>query len=208
MRGRRGQGVGRIAVRTPGLVERPPFARVAVSECLRGSPVRWNGEHSGDGWPRQATAALFELVGICPEVGIGMGVPRRPIQLVGDAASPRAVAVAAPSRDYTAQLRHYAQRQAARIDSVCGYIFAERSPSCGLAGVKVFDADGTWRRIGRGVFAAAVVAARPALPVADAQALADEGTLLTFAAAVIRRAVPDAAEADIRASIDAALNDL
>ena len=190
------------------MAERPPFARVAVSECLRGSPVRWDGDHSGDVWPRLAASALFELVGICPEVGIGMGVPRQPIQLVGDATSPRAVAVAEPVRDFTVQLRHYAQRQAALIDSVSGYIFADRSPSCGLAGVKVFDAHGSWRRTGRGVFAAAVVAARPELPVVNAEALADERNLLTFAVAVIRHAAPDAAKADVLTLIERTLNGL
>ena len=188
--------------------KQPPFATVAVSECLRGSPVRWDGDHNGDVWPRQAVQALFELVGVCPEVGIGMGVPREPIRLIGDAAKPRAVAVAAPEQDFTEQLRRYAKQQASLIGGVSGYIFADRSPSCGLAGVKVFDVYGNWRRSGRGIFAAAVVATHPDLPVADAETLADEQTLLSFASAVIRHAAPATAMADIRAMIGDTLSGL
>lgn len=161
--------------------------RVAASECLLGRPVRWNGEHNGDTWPRQRLEKLFTLVGICPEVGIGMGVPRDPIQQVGDPTAPRVVAVADQTRDYTDRLRQYTREVAATLDDVHGYIFADRSPSCGLADVKVFAADGSFERVGRGVYAAAVLAAFPDLPCVDAETLGDGEVLLDFVLAVLAR---------------------
>ena len=124
-------------------------------------------------------------MGICPEVGIGMGVPRDPIQLVGDPSAPRVVAVDDPNLDYTGRLEEYASKVAALLADVHGYIFADRSPSCGLAGVKVFAADGSFERVGRGAFAAAVLADNPDLPVADAETLNDEELLLDFVLAVL-----------------------
>lgn len=176
------------------LVERS--IRVAASECLLGRPVRWNGEHNGDVWPRHRIEKLFTLVGLCPEVGIGMGVPREPIQLVGDARAPRVVAVDDPGRDYTDRLRGYAGEVAPTLDGVHGYIFADRSPSCGLAGVKVFDENGCYRRIGRGIYAAAVMSDYPDMPAVDAEALRDEAVLLEFGLAVVAHsgAVPGANE--------------
>ena len=132
-------------------------------------------------------AQLFDLVGICPEVGIGLGVPRPPIRLLGapgDAAAPRAVVMAETPRDITARLAQYAENVASTVAQVDGYVFADRSPSCGLAGVKVFAPDGTYRRIGRGVFAAAVLCNQPTLPAVDAECLRDPATLLDFACAV------------------------
>jgi len=161
--------------------------RVAASECLLGLPVRWNGEHNGDVWPRHRVEKLFTLVGLCPEVGIGMGVPREPIQLVGDAEAPRVVAVDDPGRDYTDRLRRYTREVAPTLGGVHGYIFADRSPSCGLAGVKVFDANGSYRRIGRGVYAAAVLSEYPDMPAVDAETLRDPEILLDFAVAVAVR---------------------
>lgn len=169
--------------------------------------MRWDGDHNGDVWPRRAVAALFDLAGLCPEVGVGMGVPRPPIRLVGDAASPRLVAVAQPGRDFAAEMRRYASDQAPLLNRVGGYIFADRSPSCGLSGVKVFNERGEWRRTGRGVHAAAVVAAYPDLPVVDAETLADEEQLLEFATAVIRHVAPAADNGSVRAMIARILED-
>lgn len=201
---------------------RPPalggerLGTLAVSDCLRGSAVRWDGDHNGDAWPRRVVERLFELVGICPEVGVGLGVPRPPIRLVGSALAPRAVAVQDPSCDLTARLQGYADRVAGTLADVDGCVFADRSPSCGLAGVKVFAADGSCRRAGRGVFAAAVRAAHPTLPAVDAETLRDRATLLEFACAVAaRRAAargkppPGAADAErcrIARLLDAAVN--
>ena len=149
--------------------------------------MRWNGEHNGDTWPRQRLERLFTLVGICPEVGIGMGVPRDPIQLVGEASAPRVVAVDDSARDYTDRLGEYARDVASTLDGVHGYVFADRSPSCGLARVKVFAEDGSFERVGRGVYAAAVLAAYPALPAVDAETLDDDEVLLDFVLAVLAR---------------------
>lgn len=159
---------------------------MAASECLLGKAVRWDGSHNGDDWPRRAVQTLFRLVGICPEVGIGLGVPRPPIRLVGPAGASRAVEVADPSRDHTAALSRFARRKARTLGTVHGYIFADRSPSCGVAGVKVFAEDGTFARVGRGVFAAAVMSARPDLPAVDAGTLRDANALLNFVLAVAR----------------------
>ena len=73
------------------------------------------------------------------------------------------------------------------LAGVHGYIFADRSPSCGLAGVKVFDADGSFRRVGQGVYASAVLTHHPDIPAVDAETLADEDVLLDFAVAVVAR---------------------
>ena len=167
--------------------------RVAVSECLIGRGVRWNGDHNGDTWPRQRLEQIFTLVGICPEVGIGMGVPRDPIQLVGQANAPRVVSVDDPNQDYTDRLTGYARDVSQVLDDVHGYVFADRSPSCGLAGVKVFAENGSFERVGRGVYASAVLAAYPDLPVVDAETLYDDAVLLDFVLAVLagRGAVPE-----------------
>lgn len=181
---------------------------MAVSACLAGASVRWDGTHQGDDWPRQAAEALFALRGICPEVGIGMGVPRPPIGLQGSPRRPRVVLApgrppAAGDIDFAPRLRRFAESQADVLRGVHGYIFAARSPSCGLADVKVFRADGTFRRTGQGVYAAAVLAAHPCLPVVEAQQLASVAPLLEFALAVAARAGRDVGAAALERRIAA-----
>ena len=185
-----------------------PLATVAVSECLLGHRVRWDGDHNGDCWPLRQVEKLFTLVGLCPEAGIGMGVPRPPIRLAGSAQNPSAVDVADPSLDYTARLQRYAADVAPVVAGVSGYIFADRSPSCGLAGVKVFASDGSYRRNGRGVYAAAVLAAHASLPAVDAETLANEATLLDFCIAVLRHGGHDASQPRLRAQLLPLIRDL
>lgn len=148
-----------------------------MSECLIGANVRYDGGNRRTAWPMDALAGLFRFQPVCPEVGIGMGVPRPPIRLVGDAGAPRALGVADASLDVTAALQGYAVTQAALLDEVDGYVFKARSPSCGVFTVPVYPADGREpQATGRGVFAAQVMRRYPNLPVEEGERLADGAT--------------------------------
>lgn len=180
------------------------FGTVVVSDCLLGKRVRWDGDHNGDVWPRRAALSLFNVVGLCPEVGIGLGVPRPPIRLTGPGTNPHAVAVADPRQDFTNALRSFAHKNAAVLNAAHGCIFADRSPSCGVMGVKVFTSTGAFARTGRGVFAAAVLQAHPHLPAVDAETLNEPKVLRAFALAVARCAKhPD--DKQLRQRVDAAI---
>ncbi|HEX7038286.1 MAG TPA: DUF1722 domain-containing protein [Pseudomonadales bacterium] len=145
---------------------------IAISQCLLGRAVRYDRSDAGFAFPHAALQGVFDFRGICPEVGIGLGTPRDPIRLVGDAADPRVLGVSDPSLDVTERLRDYATEQAATLDAVAGYVFMRGSPSCGVFDVKVHPvvegavAD-SFTRSGRGAFAAAVIGARPNLPVEE-----------------------------------------
>src|SRR3569832_1847803 len=106
--------------------------RVGISACLLGERVRYDGNHKHDAYITGTLAKVFEFVAVGPEVAIGMGVPRPPIQLVGEAAQPRAIGVGDPALDVTAALTAYGRRMAVELDDISGYIFKAKSPSCGL----------------------------------------------------------------------------
>jgi len=145
-----------------------------VSDCLTGAAVRFDGGHKQSSLPHASLVGLFELRGFCPELAIGLGVPRDPIQLVGDPAQPRARGVKDPDLDVTDRLRSYAARIDPILDDVVGFIFMKNSPSCGLQRVKVYPRPGVAPvSSGRGIFAAAVAERRPELPVEDCGRLFD-----------------------------------
>lgn len=144
--------------------------RLGVSSCLLGQRVRYDGDHKRDVYITEMLARYFEFVPVCPEVAIGLGVPRPPIRLVGTVAKPRAVGVDDPSLDVTAALATFGRRQGRSLRGISGYIFKSRSPSCGLLRVEVFTRGGGSRR-GTGVYAAALRAARPLLPVVEEEQL-------------------------------------
>lgn len=161
--------------------EKPPRLRIGVSSCLLGQKVRYNGGHKRDNWIARTLARHFELVPICPEVAIGLGVPRAPIQLVRRGTIIRAIGVEDDAPDVTRALMRYGREMASTLDDLCGYIFKSRSPSCGIAGVAVQGARG---KTHAGLYAHAFVRARPRLPVEDEDRLRDPAVRAQFLARV------------------------
>ena len=146
--------------------------RIGISACLMGEKVRYDGNHKLDTYIADTLGTVFDFVPVCPEVAIGMGVPRPPIRLVGDAARPRAVGIEDPGLDVTAALTAYGRRMALELDDIDGYIFKARSPSCGTARVKVF-AEGRARGQGAGLYAREIMVRQTLLPVTEEEQLGD-----------------------------------
>ena len=55
---------------------------VGISRCLLGEEVRYNGGHKLSRYCRDHLGNHFEFVDRCPEVEIGMGIPREPVRLI------------------------------------------------------------------------------------------------------------------------------
>ncbi|MEX2365578.1 MAG: DUF523 and DUF1722 domain-containing protein [Pseudohongiellaceae bacterium] len=148
--------------------------KVGISSCLLGEEVRFNGGHKLSRLCSSELSRYFEYVSLCPEVGIGLGVPRKPIRLVGDPAAPRAVGVDNPAMDVTQALQDYAREQMPGLQDLCGYIFIKGSPSCGLFRVKVYRDNGyPNEEAGRGIYAKSITDSFPLLPVEEAGRLLD-----------------------------------
>jgi len=145
-----------------------------VSACLLGQGVRFDGGHKRDDLLTGSLADFLELVPVCPEVGSGMGIPRPPIRLVGDPERPRALGVDDATLDVTERLLSFARRCVSCLGDISGYILKQNSPSCGMAGVKVYAPEGTIvDRTGIGLFARVLMKTKPRLPVVDETWLQD-----------------------------------
>lgn len=153
----------------------PEKITIGVSACLLGREVRFDGGHKRSRFITDSLARHFELSAFCPEVAIGMGTPRQPIRLTGDAQSPEAVGVKTPELNVTQPLRDYGKKTAGDIHDLCGFIFKKDSPSCGMARVKVYNTAGMPERVGTGLFAREVMKANPLLPVEEEGRLNDAG---------------------------------
>ena len=142
--------------------------KIAISACLMGAEVRFKGGHQESRLCSRTLTDYFEFVPVCPEVAIGLGIPRQPIRLVGDPEHPQAVGTVQPELNVTAPLAAYGEKMADELDDICGYIFMQKSPSCGLDRVKVYHANGApVDGGGRGIYAQAFCARHPDLPVEE-----------------------------------------
>ncbi len=148
--------------------------KIGISSCLLGEEVRYNGGHKLSRLCVNTLADFFDYKPVCPEVGIGLGVPRKPIHLIGDAEAPRAVDAANESIDVTDKLKQFAEQLIPSLTDICGYIFIKGSPSCGLFKVKVYrKGNPNPEYEGRGIYAQALTQAMPLLPVEEAGRLTD-----------------------------------
>jgi len=148
--------------------------KIGISSCLLGEEVRYNGGHKLSRLCVNTLVDFFEYQPVCPEVGIGLGIPRKPIHLIGDPEAPRAVNAIDENIDVTDQLKDFAKQTIPSLNKICGYIFIKGSPSCGLFRVKVYN-KGNPSAVdsSRGIYAQAITDTMPLLPVEEAGRLTD-----------------------------------
>jgi len=160
----------------------PDRIRLGVSACLLGDAVRYDGGHKRDAFLVDTLGPFVEWVPVCPEVEVGLGVPRPPIRLVGDDPSAPRLVVERGGEDLTVRMRRWAAGRIAELRGLAlhGYVLKRASPSCGLIGVRVYGADGKPGRVGRGLYAAALVEALPLLPVEEEGRLNDSAIRESF----------------------------
>lgn len=157
---------------------------VGISECLLGEPVRYNGGHKHSRLCSQGLAAIFEFRATCPEMAVGLGVPREPIRLVNVNKQIRVRGSDKPELDVTDELKSHATDFLDTHQDICGFIFTQKSPSCGLNGVKIYHENGNPLDKGQGAFSGSVVKKAPYLPVEEAGRLNDPLLKETFVSAV------------------------
>lgn len=147
--------------------------KVGVSSCLLGEAVRYDGGHKRNIYITETLSLYFDLKPICPEVAIGMGIPRPPIQLVESESGIQAIGVKDRNLNVTDKLREFGQQTAGSLAGVSGYLLKKDSPSCGMVGVQIFNRKGMPEKSGRGMFADTLLKALPNLPVEEEGRLMD-----------------------------------
>jgi uncharacterized protein YbgA (DUF1722 family)/uncharacterized protein YbbK (DUF523 family) len=151
--------------------ERP---KLVVSACLGFRACRYNGQSL----PQNIVATLeahVDFVPVCPEIVIGLGVPRDPVRVVLDGPR-RLLHQPATGRDFAAAMEGFCEGYLSQPGPVDGFLLKSRSPSCGIKDVKIYTSPeaGTRTTRGSGFFGGAVLNRFPGHPVED------EGRLLSF----------------------------
>ncbi|MGD8570843.1 MAG: DUF523 and DUF1722 domain-containing protein [Gammaproteobacteria bacterium] len=146
---------------------------IGISSCLLGQKVRFDGNHKHQKFITGEFAERFYYVPVCPEMAIGLGVPRTPIHLVGNNEQQRAVNVKDESIDVTEQLVEFGRQKARQLQHISGYIFKKGSPSCGVFNVKIYKTPTQVLNTGTGLYAQEIINSNPLLPVEEEGRLND-----------------------------------
>jgi uncharacterized protein YbgA (DUF1722 family)/uncharacterized protein YbbK (DUF523 family) len=143
---------------------------VVVSKCLEFEACRYNGQVIRDAFVRKLEK-LVNYVPVCPEVAIGLGVPRFPIRIVSP--NRRRLIQPATGKDVTDDMNKFSEEFLSSLNDVAGFLLKFRSPSCGPKDVRIYNKIEKSPAVGKGagLFASSVIERFPGL------ALEDEGRL-------------------------------
>ena len=148
--------------------------RIGVSACLLGQEVRFDGGHKRSDFLVDVFGPFVQFVPVCPEVEVGLGVPRETLRLVRDRGEIRLLGNKTGA-DRTDAMSRYSDRRTAGLASndLSGYVLKKDSPSCGMERVRVYASSGIPARDGRGLYADALIRRFPNLPIEEEGRLND-----------------------------------
>jgi uncharacterized protein YbgA (DUF1722 family)/uncharacterized protein YbbK (DUF523 family) len=145
-----------------------------MSKCLELEACRYNAQMIRAPFVTMLMPHVH-LEPVCPEVEIGLGVPRDPIRLVQ---LDRDLRLVQPTtgRDVTEAMQAFNESYLSGVGEVDGFILKSRSPSCGIKDTKIYAGEGGKQpsNKGAGMFGGAVLERFPHAAVED------EGRLTNF----------------------------
>ena len=139
--------------------------------------MRYDGSRVRDDFVERLLP-FVEPVGVCPEVALGLGVPRDKIIVV------KGSRVVQPStgRDLTADLILFSENFLKNLPAVDGFLLKAKSPSCGFSKTKTYyDPKGeSFAGFGKGLFALKVLEKFKDYPAEDELTLKSKKRKLRF----------------------------
>lgn len=146
---------------------------IIISKCLEFESCRYDGKMIGSGFVRELKE-LVDFIPVCPEVEIGLGVPRDPINIV-EVDGELKLLQSGTNRDLTDTMTDFVDQFLARLPKVNGFILKSRSPSCGVGDCRVMPSGKT-----NGFFAGQVLKKFPEILVTTETEILDEEKRLDF----------------------------
>jgi len=148
---------------------------IVVSRCLGFCKCRYNGDVLSNSFIHELKGHV-NFITVCPEVDIGLGVPRNPVRLILDNENTE-LYQPADGKFYTNEMNRYAEDFFESVGLIHGFILKGRSPSCGIKDVKLYTGKeksaGSMK--GVGLFAGYALDLYPNLPIEE------EGRLTNYA---------------------------
>ncbi|MCW8931952.1 MAG: DUF523 domain-containing protein [Gammaproteobacteria bacterium] len=169
-------------------------AKIAVSACLLGQRVRYDGKEK----KHKLIVEVFlnqlsdkvEFIPFCPEVAIGLGIPRPKIQVVksdtkkNNKEQIRVLGVENHRLDVTEPLISYAETFLQQHPDIKAFIVKSKSPSCGFLSTPLFEAslEGSYKQIDftSGMFVQSLLKLKPELQIIEESQLTSEYACLSF----------------------------
>ncbi len=155
-------------------MERPV---VLLSKCIEHEACRYDGSMVGDSFVKRLENYV-DFILVCPEVEIGLPIPREAIRIIDDNGVEKLV-FSRSGNDLTKKMQTFVEYTVDNLKkkSIHGAILKSRSPSCGIKDVKVYKYIGKSPSAG---YKTAGFFGREVISVFDGLAIEDEGRLTNY----------------------------
>jgi uncharacterized protein YbgA (DUF1722 family)/uncharacterized protein YbbK (DUF523 family) len=154
---------------------------VGISSCVLGEKVRYDGGHKRSAFITDSLAEFVRFAPACPEMGIGMPVPRPTIHIREIDQQQRLTDSRNGQLDHTDKMQAFFSARLSQLSKLDGYVLAAKSPSCGMERIKVYSDKGDLiHRNGQGLFVQLLKQHFPDLPMEEDGRLNDEGLRESF----------------------------
>jgi len=114
---------------------------IGISKCLEFDMCRYDGSRINNNFVRNMKNYV-DFVQVCPEVGIGLGTPRKPIRLV-KIDGVKSLYQPSSEKNLTEEMHNFTKKFVSSVDNLDGFIFKRDSPTCGISNVRLYHKLGT-----------------------------------------------------------------
>jgi len=121
---------------------------VVISKCIEFEPVRWNARMILSELVKKLKPYV-DFIAVCPEVGIGLSVPRETLRIISKNNELRLIQ-SATSLDLTEKMTEFANRFLDSLSEVDGFILKSGSPTSAFKDARVYPSTTKSAPIARG----------------------------------------------------------
>lgn len=140
---------------------------VFFSKCLGFDSCRYNGQMITDTFVENLKPYV-NIINVCPEMSIGLGVPRNPIRVVYENNELK-LFQPKTEKEFTKEMECFADSYLNNIKDIDGFVLKSGSPSCGYKNVKIYNGTSkvTGSTKGSGIFGGEIIKKFPYIAVED-----------------------------------------
>lgn len=149
--------------------------KILMSKCLELEACRFNGQFISDSFVRKLLN-FVDVVSVCPEVAIGLGIPRNPVSIYENKESKKRFLIQSSTElDLTEKIGSFSKRFVSDLIGIDGAILKVKSPSCGLKDARIRSLDkGFPLKNSSGFFAKEVLEKYSYLSIEDEKRLSND----------------------------------
>ena len=145
--------------------------KIFISKCLEFEACRYDGQIINNQHIKQLKE-FIDFEPVCPEVEIGMGIPRNTIKIVENNEE-KLLYQPETGKDFSKKMNSFSKNYLKKINNIDGFILKTNSPSCGVTSAKIYPKKNNGAAIKRssGFFAENILSMFPTHPIEEEKRL-------------------------------------